>query len=195
VATSLLFFTLPRYLLLTTAVLVPYGTWGLVRWVRARPPRARTPLWVAVGTLSLVSLLVGAWPLLPGSGAREHTEQQTAGEWIDAHTPAGSRIMTRSYHVQHNAHRPVVVLPAAPLPDVLAFARNRGVTYLVADEATIRGRRPNLTAALIDAPTPPRGLTLAHEFTERGRTVRIFRLTPAPPPTDLPPVPLGYVSD
>lgn len=195
VATSLLFFTLARYLLLTTAILVPYGTWGLVRWMRARSARARTPLWVAVAILSLVSLGVAAWPLLPASPAREHTEQQTAGAWIDANTPAGSRIMTRSYHVQHTAHRPVVTLPAAPLADVLAFARNRGVTYLVADEATIRGRRPNLTAALIDAPRPPDGLELVHQFTERGRTVRIFRLTPPPPASDLPPVPLGYVSD
>ena len=195
VATSLAFFTLPRYLLLTTAVLIPYGTWGLVRWTRARTPVVRRRAWAAVGALSLLSLAVASWPLLPGSPAAERTEQETAGRWIDQNLPADARIMTRSYQVQHDAHRPVVALPAAPLADVLAFARARGAGYLVADEATIRGRRPHLAPALIDATTAPAGLVLIHEFTDRGRTVRVFRLDPSPGPTSLPPLPLGYVSD
>lgn len=192
--TATLFFSLPRYLMLTTAILIPYGAWGLVRWIGTREPRARRAWWGAVAALSLLSLLVATWPLLPGSPAAEHTEQRTAGEWIATNTPAGDRVMTRSYHVQAYADRPVVALPYASYPEVLRYAREHGVRWLVADEPTIAGRRPQLRDELFGDQVPA-GLALAHDFTERGKRVRIFRLDPAPPPSDRPAQPLGYVGD
>lgn len=194
VLTSLLFFSLPRYLMLTTAILIPYGAWGLVRWIGRRPAGPQRAWWAAVAALSVLSLAIATWPLLPGSPAAEHTEQRSAGRWIATHTAPGDRIMTRSYHVQGYAHRPVVALPYADYDEVLRYARTMGVRWLVADQPTIDGRRPELHDALF-APTAPPGLRLAHEFTERGRRVRIFELDPPPPPSRYPPQPLGYVGD
>ncbi len=193
--TCLVFFTQSRYLMLTTAVLVPFGAWGLVEWARRRTPRVRRATWWVVGVLSVVSLAVGAWPLLPGSPHPERTEQRTAGQWLDRNTPADARIMTRSFPVQAYAHRPVVALPFASLDDTLAYARRMGVSYLVADETNISRRRPQLADALLAQAEAPAGLRLAHEFTQGDRTVRIFALDPPPPPSEHPPRPLGYVGD
>lgn len=193
--TCTLYFTLPRYLIATTAVLVPFGVWGLTDWIARSQPARRRWLWGAVGALSVVSLAVAAWPLLPGSSAAEHTEPRTAGRWLAAHTAPDARIMTRSYHVQEYADRPVVAMPYASYPEVLAYARRMGVSYLVADDASIRGRRPELVATLLRPDRVPRGLVVAHRFTERGRTVTIYRLDPPAPPSPHPPRPLGYVGD
>ncbi len=193
--TCLVFFTQSRYLMLTTAVLVPFGAWGLVGWTRRRTPRVRRATWWAVGALSLVSLIVGAWPLLPGSPDPERTEQRTAGEWLERNTPAGARIMTRSFPVQAYAHRPVVALPYANLDETLAYARRMGVSYLVADETNLTHRRPLLAVALLGSRSAPEGLRLVHEFTQGDRTVRIYALDPPPDPSRYPPRPLGYVGD
>mgnify|MGYP001103582899 CR=1 FL=1 len=193
--TCLLFFTQSRYLMLTTATLIPFGCWGLVDWTRRRSATGRRRAWWAIGALSVLSLVVGAWPLLPGSPNPERTEQRTAGRWIAANTPEGARVMTRSFHVQAYGDRPVVALPYGDLDEVLAYARRMGVTYLVADETSIARRRPELDGPLLGQRTAPPGLRLVHEFTERDRTVRIFELDPPAPPTDEPPRPLGYVGD
>ena len=103
--------------------------------------------------------------------------------------------MTRSFHVQGYAQRDVVALPSGSYPEVLAFARRMGVDYLVADESTIRYRRPELYDTLMRSEGAPVGLALVHEFTQAGKTVKVYALDPPAPPTDQAPLPLGYVSD
>ena len=102
--------------------------------------------------------------------------------------------MTRSFHVQAYSHRPVVALPSADYAEMLRFARRMGVSYVVADEASIAHRRPELYPALMTTWSPP-GLKLVKEINERGQDVRIYRLDPLPPESDRRPIPLGYVSD
>ena len=102
--------------------------------------------------------------------------------------------MTRSYHAQYASERPSVVLPAAEIDAVITFARVHGVRYLVADAASIRGRRPDLIDDLLTTEAPE-GLRLAHLFTEQDRLVVIWELDPPAPPTDRAPVPLGYAGD
>jgi len=195
VITCLAFFTLPRYLLLTTAVLVPYGVWGLTDWIRGRSRRRARWAWRGVVVGSLLSLVVAAWPLLPGSPSAEPTEQRAAGEWIDRNLPADARILTRSYQVQHYAQREVVALPMGTTTEVIEFARRRGATHLVADETSMRSRRPDLVDDLLTSTAAPPGLTLEHEVTRDGNVARIYRLTPPPERSPLGPLPLGYVSD
>ena len=77
-------------------------------------------------------------------------------------------------------HRVLALLFGAALPN--------------ADELTIVRRRPELADDLL-GDEPPDGLTLVHELTEHGRTTRVYAFTPAPPPSDEPPIYLGYVSD
>jgi hypothetical protein len=193
--TCFLFFTLPRYLMLTTAVLVVFGTWGLVELLRKLAPRPRRVAWGGVVALTATSFLMASAILLPGLSAGERTEQRTAGRWLAANTAPDARVMTRSFHVQGYSERDVVAFPSAQYPEMLAFAQRMGVDYVVADEATMRRRRPEVYATLMQEDGAPPGLRLVHEFTESGQTVRIFALDPPAPPTNQPPLPLGYVSD
>lgn len=195
VITCFAFFALPRYLMMTTAVLIPFGAWGLVSWTRRLRPGWRLATWWAVGLLTLLSFIVGAWSLLPATTTPEHTEQRTAGIWLAEHTPKDARVMTRSFHVQGYSERPVVAMPYGEYRSVLEFARRMGVTYIVADETTIKRRRPELYDILMRENGAPVGLKLAHQFTQDGVTVKIYQLDPAAPPTTQPPLPLGYVSD
>lgn len=194
-ATALAFFALPRYLMLTTAILVPFGAWGLVLVARRLPRPTRPVAWAAVAWLCATSLLAGAQHLVPDAEEPEHTEQRTAGEWIAEHAPEGARVLTRSYYVQAYAERPVVAWPSADWPETLAFARRLGVDYVVADESTTRIRRPEVFRTFFKSDEAPDGLRLVHSFTERDRTVRIYVLDPAAGPTLEAPIPLGYVSD
>ncbi|QXC60092.1 hypothetical protein KSP35_17255 [Aquihabitans sp. G128] len=194
VITCIVFFTQARYLVVTTAVLALYAGRGLVQYVLPWKPRARH---IALGltvVLMATSTIGEIKPLLPGITTNDPTEQAAAGRWIDAHTPPKSRIMTRSFHVQYYAHRPVVAMPSSDFGTLLTFARRMGVDYVVADEATISRRRPELYAALLQWRDPP-GLRLVKIIERRGQQVRIFQLDPLPAPSDRPPIPLGYVSD
>jgi hypothetical protein len=193
--TCFLFFVLPRYLILTTAVLIPFGAWGLVEFLRSRQPGTQRLAWWGVGGLSLVAFAIGAWSLLPYSTTPERTEQRTVGLWLKENTPDDARVMTRSFHVQGYSERDVVAFPYALYPDMLTFARRMGVDYIVADELTMRRRRPELFDTLMRKEGAPEGLELIYEFTEKGQTVKVYKLDPPAPITNQPPLPLGYVSD
>lgn len=193
--TCFFFFALPRYLIQTAAILIPFGAWGLVRLIRLLPRGGRPWAWALVIALCVPSFIDTSWLLLPGSPTPERTEQRAAGRWLAANTPEDARVMTRSFHVQSYSDREIVALPYADYPSMLEFARRMGVTYLVADETTMRHRRPELYPTLMRPEGSPEGLELVHEFTERGQTVKIYRLDPAPPPSDQPPLWLGYVAD
>ena len=193
--TCFFFFAQPRYLIQTSAILIPFGAWGLVRLIRLLPRGGRPWAWALVIALCLPSFVDTAWRLLPGSPTPERTEQRDAGLWLAENTPDDARVMTRSFHVQSYSQREIVAFPYADYPSMLEFARRMGVDYIVADESTMRHRRPELFDILMRAEGAPEGLALAHEFTERGQTVKIYRLDPEAPPTDQPPLWLGYVAD
>lgn len=194
-ATCIAFFALPRYLVVTTAVLTLFAARGSVVLLRRSAPRTGRLLIAVTVLFMATSTIAELKPLLPGAKTNDPVEQATAGRWIEANVPPGSRIMTRSFHVQAYAHRPVVAMPSSDYPTMLKFARRLGVDYVVADEATISRRRPELYAALLGDWKQPPGLKLVKTITERGEEVRIFRLDPLPSPSDRPPIPLGYVSD
>ena len=193
-ATCVAFFTLPRYLVLTTAVITLLAARGLVVLLRRWSPGWRRLAIVVTVVFMATSTIAEVEPFLPWGKTTDPVEQAAAGRWIEENTPAASRIMTRSFHVQAYANRPVVAMPASDYATMLKFARRMGVDYVVADEATVSRRRPELYAALMTWDDPP-GLELVKSLTERGEEVRIFRLDPLPPPSDRPPIPLGYVSD
>ncbi|MBX3286648.1 MAG: hypothetical protein KF703_14965 [Actinobacteria bacterium] len=193
--TCIVFFTLPRYLVATTAVITLFAARGLVELTRRWSPRTGRILVVATAVLVATSTLGQIKPLLPWTETMDPTEQAAAGRWLAANTPADARIMTRSFHVQAYAHRPVVAMPSADYFTTLEFARRMGVTYVVADPVTLGRRRPELYPVLMGDWMPPPGLKLVKTIFERGEEVRIFQLDPVPPPSDQDPIPLGYVSD
>ena len=115
-------------------------------------------------------------------------DTRRAAHWVETHTPPGSRVMTRSFHVQAYAHRPIVALPVADLPETMLFARAMGVRYLVLDN------RSPLYYTLQVSPAPP-GLRALAVIGRSSRPIRVYELDPVPPPSTLDPIPLGYVSD
>ena len=175
VATSLAFFVAPRYLLVTVALAtIPIGV-AVSTWTT----RHRRLL-LAAGAAVLV---VGSTMAFVGPGGWWHptdlTDQREAGEWINAHTDPGDRIMTRSYVVDYYAERPTLAVPYADLDDIVAFGRHYGARYLVVDPHMVEKVRPQV-APLADDDSAP-GLELVQEITAEGRTTRIFALVPAPP--------------
>lgn len=189
VASSLAFFVQPRYLVVTVAaacVLVGVAAAELAR------PRRRVVVPTALA-LALVASLVtfvgpaGWWH------PTDHTDQQSAGEWIAAHTGPADRLMTRSFVVEHFAGRRAVAVPYAGLGTILDVARHYGVRYLAVDETSARRVRPQLVP-LLEGP-PADGLRLVHEVTAEGRTTRVFALDPAPPPSHDPGPELGFMGD
>lgn len=192
--TCVVFFTLPRYVVLTTAVLAAFAAAGLVEVLRALPRWGRPVLVGVVAVTMAVGVRAEAGGFLPNGTPYETDAPVAVGAWIDENTGPEDRIMTRSYHVQYYARRPVVALPAASFEEVMTFARARGVRYLVADSLMIRSRRPYLAQTLLRDPAPD-GLREVAVLGEGRQVTRIFELDPVPPPSDLPPVPLGFVGD
>ncbi|HEX7131628.1 MAG TPA: hypothetical protein VF228_03590 [Iamia sp.] len=194
VATCLFFFTQPRYVVMTTVVIAAFSAGGIVSWYRRLPARWPWALAVAVVLWTGVSYVAESWPMLPGITRRESDDHAYVGQWLRENTDPDDRIMTRSFHVQYYGRRPVVALPAAGYDAMMTFARARGVHYIVADERTIRTRRAQLYEPLFLEPTPP-GLREVAVIGRGSRMVRIFELDPLPPPSELPPLPLGFVGD
>jgi hypothetical protein len=189
VATALAFFVQPRYLLTGVAlatVLVGAG-------VAALSPRWRRP--AVAGAVAL--LLLSSVQAFNGAAGWGHPTDQTdhmrAGEWIDANTRPGDRIMARSMVVEYYARRPTVAIPDADYGGILRFARHYGVQYLVLDQNTSGRLRPQLVLLQLFDRWP--GLRLVHEARAEDRTTRIFAVEPAPP-RDAPMGPsLGFVGD
>jgi hypothetical protein len=194
VVVSLGFLVLPRYLFGFTAVLALFAAWGLVDLYDRGHGWQRPALLGVTGLLLVGAVAQAVIPPDAPDGTNEPTEQVAAGRWLAEHTEPGSRIMTRSFAVQHYANRPVVALPAGTYEDVLAYARDHGVRYLVADEHTLRDRRPELVAPLLEGEPHP-GLREVATLDEPRGTVKIYALDPPPPATNEPDRPLGYVGD
>ncbi|MBI3449477.1 MAG: glycosyltransferase family 39 protein [Acidobacteria bacterium] len=77
---------------------------------------------------------------------------------------------------------PAEVLPYADLDRVIAYARLKGVKYLVADMAEFPNDRPQLMSLLDPAHAPP-DLTMLHDINrDPSRRLIVYRLNPPAPP-------------
>ena len=187
--TSLVFFVLPRYLVLPTALLcVPIG-------LAFASLRGRWQVPVAViGVAFMVASLV---PELRGPAGWFHpgelTDHRAAGEWIAQNVGPTDRIMTRSMVIEYYADRRAIAVPYATKSEILAFARHFGVRYLVADRYNANRLRPQLLSLFDDV--PDKGLRLVREFDTEGRVTRLFALDPVPPQSEEPGPSLGFMGD
>jgi hypothetical protein len=190
VATALAFFVQPRYLVVTVAAASVFVGTAVPTLA---PRRNCRPVMAAV----LALLVLSSFAAFRGAGGwwhpADHTDQRGAGEWIAAHTDPDDVVMTRSFVVDHYAHRPTLAIPYAELDQILRFARHYGAQYLVADWFTTGTLRPQL--ALLREQDRVPGLRLVHEVRAEGRTTRIFVLDPAPPPTAEVGPSLGFMGD
>ena len=190
VASALVFFVQQRYLIVAVAVAVVFA--GVA--VAAIPQRARVPV------LAIALLMAGFASVMTFRGEAagwwhpaEQSEQRLAGEWLDANTEPGDRIMTRSMIVSFYSERVTVAMPHTGVEGMLTFARHYGVRYVVADQYTVDRLIPELTP-LFDQDDIP-GLRLVQVVSSENRVARIFAVDPAPPPSlDDPPL-LGFTGD
>ena len=189
VATSLVFFVQPRYLMAAATLAVVPAAVALAGFAGS----ARR--WLTAGVVGL--LVLSSVQAFDGPGGwwhpADHTDQQAAGEWLAAHTDAGDRVMTRSMIVSYYADRPAMAIPYAEIDGIVDFGRHYGAQYLVVDWYTVKRLRPQLRELQSVDAVP--GLRLVHETTREGRTTRIFAFDPAPP-ADVPMgPPLSFVGD
>jgi 4-amino-4-deoxy-L-arabinose transferase-like glycosyltransferase len=190
VASALAFFVQHRYLIVAVAGAVVFA--GVA--VAAVPRRLRAP----VLALALVMAAFASVNTFRGDAAgwwhpSDHSEQRQAGEWLEANTEPGERIMTRSMIVSFYAERTTVAVPHTGIEGMLTFARHYGVRYVVADQYTVDRLIPELMPLFERDDIP--GLRLVQVVETENRTARIFAVDPAPPPSlDDPPL-LAFTGD
>jgi Dolichyl-phosphate-mannose-protein mannosyltransferase len=176
VATALVFFVQPRYLIVAVALATPLVGAAIA---------ALTGVWrrlvvvAVVGLLALSSVQAFRSEAAGWWHPSDHSDQREAGEWIAANTRPGERVMTRSMVVDYYAERPTMAMPYASMDEILRYARHYGARYLVVDWYTAVRLRPQLAPLRTTDRIP--GLRLAHEVRAEGRTTRVFALDPPPP--------------
>ena len=191
VATALVFFVQPRYLVVTTALATVFVGVAVASFGRA---------WVKpVVAGGLVLLVLSSVAGFRSSGAgwwhpSEGLDQREAGEWLAANAGPDDRIMTRSMVVEFYAERPAMAIPYAEMDEIVAYARHYGAQYIVVDWYTIVRLRPQL-APLKDSSFVAPGLRLVWKERVEGRTTRIYAVEPAPAAGRPMGPPLGFVGD
>lgn len=189
-AVPLGFFVQPRYLAPTVAVACVFVGLGLSEL----PVRWRAAAWAVTVALLASSLFADLGGHRHWLNPREQVEHRTAGEWLNEHTPEGTRVMTRSLVLDYYADRVMVPMPYSSMSSLLHFARVHGVDYVVADEYQLRAQRPHFTRLWEPGPWP--GLRLVWTDTQDGRLTRIFALDPpAEDVDDEIPADVGFVGD
>jgi hypothetical protein len=189
VATALMFFVQPRYLV------VPTGLATVLAGAAVPSLASRRSIVMAA---AIVLMAVPVVDEFHGTAAgwwhpNEHTDQRRAGEWIAAHTSPDEPIMTRSMVTEFYAERRTIAIPYAELDQILAFGRHYGAHYLVVDSSLTVRLRPQLEPLLTEDDIP--GLRLVHELHAEGRTSRIFAFDPPPPLSDEIGPSLGFMGD
>jgi hypothetical protein len=122
--------------------------------------------------------LLGAFDTPEGFRApEERIEAKVVGRWLADRTDGDAVLLTSNSVLAYYADGRSISPPYANSDDILAFARDRGVTHVIADPVTIFFR-PQL-GYLKDA-GPWSGLRLLREFVTEGRVTRVFTLEPAP---------------
>jgi hypothetical protein len=190
VATALVFFVQPRYLIVAVALATPV----IGAAIAALSVAWRRPVMLAVVALLALSSVqafrseAAGWWHPP-----DHSDQREVGEWIAANTRPGDRVMTRSMVVEYYAVRPTMAIPYASIDEILRYARHYGARYLVVDWYTAVRLRPQLAPLRTTDRLP--GLRLAHELRAEGRTTRVFALDPPPPSVGPIGSSVGFVGD
>jgi hypothetical protein len=190
VATALVFFVQPRYLIVAVALATPLvgAAIAALTGVWRRAVMLAVVVLVALSSVQAFHSEAAGW-----WHPSDHSDQRTAGKWIAANTRPGDRVMTRSMVVDYYAERQTMAIPYASLDQILRYARHYGARYLVVDWYTAVRLRPQLEPLRTTDRMP--GLRLAHEVRLEGRTTRVFALDPPPPSVGPIGSSVGFVGD
>jgi hypothetical protein len=152
----------PRYFLIPLPILMIFTAAGWF-WLGQRLPQVRWPFFArpvslaALGLAATLALFILASLAGPFLYPRP-VEYRTAGLSLRAQIPAGAHLLARKRQVAFYAAGVWEWLPYAELDDVLAYAASHRADYLVLDQYTTPGLRPQL-AYLLDPTNAPANLT------------------------------------
>lgn len=127
----------------------------------------RHPFFMSKSAFILVFSLVSTGSFFPGiymthlKHKDEPLEQKIAGLWIRENRP-DSVIMSRKPQIAFYAQGQYVILPFASYPDIMQFAKEKGVTIIVVDERYILSTRSEMTHLLTETEVPA-GLELIYK--------------------------------
>jgi len=163
--------------------LVYFGRWvdrtgKNLRQVRARPTAER---WVKALVLLAIAvfLLVMNYRVCRNPYAAHIYELKGVARWIEQNTPPHAVIMTRQPGIAFHAERKWVVLPHAPFPECLQYARSHGVDYWVFESDVIRARRPQLIPLLEGRQVPEELEEIKRIEIPPQKTYAIFAMQPS----------------
>ena len=107
-------------------------------------------------------------------------EEKVAARWLDEHAPLTARLMERKSSVGFYARRPTITIPWGSLTDIVAYAREHNVDYLVVSQRYV-DLRPQLSPLLGNTPLEADGLRLLYDaptpatWTHPAR-IRLFQI-------------------
>jgi 4-amino-4-deoxy-L-arabinose transferase-like glycosyltransferase len=169
----------PRYFLPALPALMIFAAYGWARLLEAAKipkvvgtfasPKA-LGVWLLAGTLAAFALGDAAGPFL----FPRPVEYRTAGLALRDALPEGAHVLARKRQVPFYAGAFWEWLPYGELDEVLAYAAEHEARYLVVDEATTPGLRPQL-AFLLDPAAAPPGLRPVY-VGEGGPRVVVYEL-------------------
>jgi hypothetical protein len=129
--------TSPRYFVVVMPLLSILAACGIHALVAAlaRRTRRRMP-WALYGTagLMIAAITLPQWPILSGSHQVRYEQQphlKQAGLWLRHHAGAGYRVMSESTRVPYYAEGTWVTLAHGPVAQLLRYAADERVDYLV----------------------------------------------------------------
>ena len=107
----------------------------------------------------------------------DNVANRKVGEWIKQNLPKDVTLMARKLYVGAYSGRKTVFLPYADYPDVIAYARQKGVDVIVMDEK-FKALRPQLEF-LFDESSPPGDLVPIHTvYNEKGQKIILYKILP-----------------
>jgi hypothetical protein len=163
----------PALLVWTAAGLATAGDWLARRW----PAAGRWP-WRALLVAVAASFALAHATVLRTQLPTLRDVHRDAGLWLRDNSPADARVLAYELAVCVWARRSCLQFPRASIEDVLAYARERGGSYVLIDEEESREARPFLLPLLDPAANLPEGLERVFTTSDaHGRAV-VFRIVP-----------------
>lgn len=147
----------------------------LAPWPKLRPLGW---IWAGVVVLAVMLSLGKGQVTTAQAGRRTYSfSHNQAAQWLAENTEPDAVVMTRNAEIGVYADRPVIPLPNATWPQILAYGRARNARYLVIDDWEMRTVRPQLQF-LADPATAPPEVTFLASFSDPNRTTFIYKLSP-----------------
>jgi hypothetical protein len=99
------------------------------------------------------------------------------GEWIKTNLPKDATLMARKAFIAAYADRKHIPLPFAEYPDVIEYARIKGVDVMIIEEKT-RRIRPSLAFLLEQSPDVQDLIRVFSTQSDKGDKIIVYRVLP-----------------